>query len=351
MSAWLADTAAAWWQWMTASSLQVALVFALAAAVDAVLGARAWPRVRAALWLCVPIGLCVPPRLVASVAPAPAWSNEIAADGSSPWIGAAFLVWALVAAAAGSALAWHCRALRAGATHSVRVPARVRSAAARAARRVGLLRVPHLVCTDDRGPAVLGVLRPTVVIPRRLTARRARTELEHALLHELMHVRRRDPLWALLCAVAQVVWWFHPLLWIARRRLVRLRELGCDQDVVRLLGDASGYRRTLLREARIAMLPGSAPPPRSSLASAFVRARSGLLGRIHALDRPARRSPRVQRVTAAAVCGAVLGCGLPVTTEPRALVPPQLSELRGCLQLRFAVQHLLAQEAKHSNDD
>jgi hypothetical protein len=67
------------------------------------------------------------------------------------------------------------------------------------------------------------------------------------LVHELAHLRRRDHWvgWALLAGAW--VWWWHPLFWLARRRLGREAELACDAWVVAALPEARrAYAEALL---------------------------------------------------------------------------------------------------------
>ena len=47
--------------------------------------------------------------------------------------------------------------------------------------------------------------------------------LRHVLLHEFTHVRHRDPLLGLLLTGLNIVYWFHPLVWMVRTRLETLR--------------------------------------------------------------------------------------------------------------------------------
>ena len=109
--------------------------------------------------------------------------------------------------------------------------------------------VPPVIVRDDvRGPCVVGVLRPAVVLPSFMLDRRV--ELEHAVLHELAHVKRRDPLVNALCLGLHLVYWFHPMVWFARRRLATLREVACDARAVAASGTPDDYRTTLLRLAR-----------------------------------------------------------------------------------------------------
>lgn len=81
-------------------------------------------------------------------------------------------------------------------------------------------------------PAVLGIVRPRVLLPNGMLETWSDSELRFALLHELVHVRRRDNLlnWGLI--VVQALHWFNPLVWFALRRLRAEREALCDAIVL-----------------------------------------------------------------------------------------------------------------------
>jgi TonB family protein len=86
-------------------------------------------------------------------------------------------------------------------------------------------------------PLTWGILRPVVVLPARASMWPA-DRLETVLLHELMHVARRDLLAQTIAQVACSLYWFHPLAWVALRQLRKERERACD-DAVLLHGVAA----------------------------------------------------------------------------------------------------------------
>ena len=108
-------------------------------------------------------------------------------------------------------------------------------------------RVRLIVVPEQIGPLAFGWVRPTVVLPRGLVSSCSIDDLEPLVAHELMHVRRRDGLVALFQLVVQCLWWFHPLVWWANRRIVQERERCCDEAVIGGLGWQPGrYARGLL---------------------------------------------------------------------------------------------------------
>ena len=110
--------------------------------------------------------------------------------------------------------------------------------------------VEVLVVRDDviGGPAIQGCLRPCIILPSSLTEVWRREELDPVLLHELIHIRRLDPMVRAFANLLQIAWFFHPLAWWVGRRLGEEREKSCDDAVVRQLrGEKRTYVRGLLR--------------------------------------------------------------------------------------------------------
>ena len=105
--------------------------------------------------------------------------------------------------------------------------------AARLSERLGLRRqVRIVIAARPWGPAVIGLWRPTIVLPAAILKSCAKINYELLLAHELVHVRRNDSLCAVLQLAAQLVWWFHPLVWWMNRRIRIERERCCDEEVV-----------------------------------------------------------------------------------------------------------------------
>ena len=109
------------------------------------------------------------------------------------------------------------------------------------------------VTEEAMSPAVCGLFKPVILLPRSLIEKLAANQLRAVLLHELIHLRRRD-VWV-NCAqtLLQIAYWWHPLLWIANARMRRVREEAVDDAVMCALNvDAEVYAPTLLEVAKLA---------------------------------------------------------------------------------------------------
>ncbi len=103
----------------------------------------------------------------------------------------------------------------------------------RLAQELGVKRQVRLMVTQSRiGPAVVGLWRPTILLPAAIAEARSPAELEPILAHELIHIRRGDLWIGLLQLLAAIVWWFHPLVWLTGRRLKFEMEQCCDEEVL-----------------------------------------------------------------------------------------------------------------------
>ncbi len=99
--------------------------------------------------------------------------------------------------------------------------------------------------SDGVGPAVLGIVRPQVVIPSHLLAL-DQVRLHAVLLHEEEHRGAGDTrlLAASLAPLILVPW--NPFLWLQHRRLREAMEADCDARVLRQGVSPRSYAATLL---------------------------------------------------------------------------------------------------------
>jgi len=163
-------------------------------------------------------------------------------------------------------------------------------------------------------PAVIGWLRPVILLPASALTGLTPLQLDALLAHELAHVRRYDYVANLLQSVVETLLFYHPAAWWVSQQVREEREHCCDDLAVAVCGDAHFYATALLSMERLRVTP-----PAFALAAA---GRGGtLMGRIRRLVAPVQAEifPRwmagVLAVTLALGGGAHLASGTAATGD------------------------------------
>src|SRR4030095_2369199 len=135
------------------------------------------------------------------------------------------------------------------------------------AERLGIRRkLRVLMSSVAEVPAVVGWLRPVILLPAAVVVGLTPQQLESLLVHELAHIRRYDYFVNILQMVVETLLFYHPVVWWVSSRIRYERELCCDDLAVRSCGDVVSYARALaqverLRTAGPTLAMGSANGP------------------------------------------------------------------------------------------
>ncbi|HET7231399.1 MAG TPA: M56 family metallopeptidase [Longimicrobium sp.] len=168
--------------------------------------------------------------------------------------------------------------------------------------------VPVLV-SPNVGPAVVGLLRSCIVLPRWAVDadERARALV---LEHEQEHVRAGDPRLLAAALAAAVLTPWNPAVWWQLRRLRLAVEVDCDARVLRRRGDVHAYGSVLLEVGR------RATQTRLAAAAAFAEPVSTLERRIRIMTAPRVRRPILRAAGFGAVAAAlgIAACEAPMPT-------------------------------------
>jgi beta-lactamase regulating signal transducer with metallopeptidase domain len=116
--------------------------------------------------------------------------------------------------------------------------------------RLGLDRaIQYLECTWVETPAVIGWLRPAVLLPVFALTGLSEEQFKAVIAHELAHIRRHDWLVNLFQVLVESLLFYHPAMWWLNRRIRIERELCCDEIAVALTGSRLEYARALTQMA------------------------------------------------------------------------------------------------------
>lgn len=106
---------------------------------------------------------------------------------------------------------------------------------------LNLKSIPPLALSSDiSSPMITGVVYPHILLP--IDAENWNTEMiEHTLLHELGHLKRRDLLTYFLAQMTCIIYWFNPVIWLFNRNLMLQCEFACDSFVIRQGANVKSY--------------------------------------------------------------------------------------------------------------
>ncbi len=142
------------------------------------------------------------------------------------WLGGALAWWSALGVGA-----WRFRQLMAHASAAApRTQALLKACLDETNVRTPLqIKCPHHLAV----PAVCGVLRPVILIPRSIEVALSAGDLRLLLLHELGHVKRRDTAVQVAASLLLGLHWWNPVLWFAWSRLRHESEAATDAWVLR----------------------------------------------------------------------------------------------------------------------
>lgn len=262
-----------------------------------------WPLSLEPLPPSVEVDEPVPTTPLASVTPAT--MDLVEPEGTSTtWIGPLMLIWSIGLLLLGGRMIASTLAL----LHLRRSGQRLTSGplldALTGARHELQYDRPVALYLDGRRtmPMSWGILGGKVLLPAEATTW-SPSQLKAVLLHEVGHLKRRDPLVQVLVQAACALHWFNPLVWLSAWRLRVERERACDDLVLE-----SGMRATDYAQYLLDVAAGYRSPAFSSASAVAMARQTRLEGRLRAImsDHLNRQSLTRTLVTALSVLGAMI---------------------------------------------
>jgi len=99
-------------------------------------------------------------------------------------------------------------------------------------------------------PALLGWLRPRIILPTTLVATFSPEQLRAILFHELAHFKWLDVPSNWLFVLVRAFHWFNPLAYLAAKDWAAFREEAADEQAMKWMGGGDGYGETLVATLR-----------------------------------------------------------------------------------------------------
>ena len=129
------------------------------------------------------------------------------------------------------------------------------SAFSRISEMTGITQTVRLLRSANiKTPIAIGVLKPVIIIPASLFMQISPRELETIIAHELVHIRRYDPLVNIGQCIVEALLFYHPGIWWISSQIRREREFAADAAVLEVFEDSHvTYARALanLEEIRL----------------------------------------------------------------------------------------------------
>jgi beta-lactamase regulating signal transducer with metallopeptidase domain len=113
-------------------------------------------------------------------------------------------------------------------------------------KKINLSRSVRLVeSAMVRIPMVVGCLKPVILLPAGVVTGLPMQQIETILVHELVHIYRRDYLINIFQSLMEVLFFFNPVIWWISRSIRIERENICDDMTLAYCGDSLTYAKAL----------------------------------------------------------------------------------------------------------
>ncbi len=195
-----------------------------------------------------------------------------------------------------------------------------------AATMLGLRLMPRILVTEvGVSPFLFGVLRPVLVIPSGLVSKVGDEVLLTVCAHEFAHLRRRDPLVGWILAICEVIYFFHPVVYFVKHRILFERERACDDWVIaNCEARRSIYANALISAAEVCQTFSTKMEPVGVVAESF----GELKKRLIAIGSNLR--PRAQLSMTALILLVIIGVicmpGIVLTARPMTSVEGEAAQ-------------------------
>src|SRR4051812_1593309 len=172
------------------------------------------------------------------------------------WADALTLAWSVGFALSLGVGAQRWRTMSTIRRHAAPATASMQSLVRNLSSQLQLSRVPDVRLSNDvETPLVAGLISPTVLLPSQRFAALPEPQQRMVLCHELTHLKRADLWLGCAPALAERLFFFHPLVHFAAREYAVWREAACDAAVLEAMNVAPREYGQLLLDLGVSRRP------------------------------------------------------------------------------------------------
>src|SRR5687768_9809569 len=191
-------------------------------------------------------------------------------------------------------------------------------------QKLSLRSAPQLFVSDATGrPLLIGIRKPAIILPRDMVAHFSASSVQMMIAHELAHVRRGDLTLTLATALIQVIFFFNPAVWFARREYALAQEIACVELAITAISreqiTVSAYAEMLLQ---IVATPASRTAP-THFTLGVADAKRTLERRIRSMNLIHGKRTKIARIVAAIAMAFLLLLQVPVRLVSAAAENPR----------------------------
>jgi beta-lactamase regulating signal transducer with metallopeptidase domain/beta-lactamase class D len=197
------------------------------------------------------------------------------------------------------------------------------------------------LCLDPSSqlPSCWGVWQPTIMLPSE-SETWSPQRLRSVMLHEVAHIKRRDPMFLMIAFTALSLQWFNPFFWLAWRTIRKEQERACDDLVLTHGVKSSDYAADMLDIAQSFCVSTSMPMQLNMARSSGMESRiDEILDENRQRKGPARRTLQMLAASSLVLCLIVAS----LAAAPKKIIP------RGSIKDRHGVTLVTTQDNKRQH--
>lgn len=128
-------------------------------------------------------------------------------------------------------------------------------------------------------PLTIGTFKPVILFPVSAFTGLSADEIEAILAHELAHVVRNDYFFNIIQSLVEILFFYHPAVWIISAQIRSERENSCDNVAIAVTGNKIAYVKAL------AAVQMGQYQPEPQLSMAFSASNGNVLHRIKRIQK------------------------------------------------------------------